>query len=137
MRNDSVEADLQAFFEADHHDAAAVYLFGSVARGDATDASDVDVGVLYVAAPPMTFDGLPLALEGELERLLGRPTQVVALNHAPADLRIRVLRDGVLVLDRDPSTRVRFEIQTRNEWFDLEPVLRAYRGTDRAAGPAR
>ena len=114
-----------------------MYLFGSEARGEATDASDVDLGVLYVADPPSTYDGLPLELEGELERLLGRPTQVVAMNHAPVDLRVRVLRDGVLVLDRDPTARVRFEIRTRNEWFDLEPVLREYRKTGAASGTAR
>ena len=134
MEDDAVAGRLRAFFEADHHDAAAVYLFGSEARGEATDASDVDLGVLYVADPPMTYDGLPLALEGTLERLLGRPTQVVTLNHAPVDLCVRVLRDGVLVLDRDPTARVRFEIRTRNEWFDLEPVLREYRGTGAASG---
>ena len=137
MKDDSIAGRLRTFFEADHHDAAAVYLFGSVARGDATESSDVDVGVLYVADPPMTYDGLPLALEGELERLLGRTTQVVTMNHAPVDLRARVLLDGVLVLDRDVPARIRFEVRTRNEWFDFEPVLREYRGSGAASGPAR
>ncbi len=106
---------------------AAVYLFGSVARGDDRPGSDVDVGILYRRDPQPTLDGLPLRLEGEIERLLGQATQVVTLNTAPADLRARVLRDGVLILDRDPSLRIRFEVQTRNEWFDLQPILREYR----------
>ena len=105
----------------------AVYLFGSVARGDDRSRSDVDLGVLYRRDPPAGFDGLPLRLEGEIEQLLGHTTQVVALNAAPADLRVRVLRDGVLILDRDPSFRIRFEVRTRNEWFDLQPILREYR----------
>ena len=49
------------------------------------------------------------------------------MNSAPADLRARVLRDGVLLVDRDPSLRIRFEVRTRNEWFDLQPILREYR----------
>jgi len=49
------------------------------------------------------------------------------MNRAPADLRVRVLRDGVLLADRDPPLRIRFEVQTRNEWFDLQPILREYR----------
>ena len=114
-------------------EAAAVYLFGSVARGDDRPGSDVDLGILYRRDPPPTFEGLPLRLEGEIERLLGRPVQVVTLNTAPADLRARVLRDGVLLLDRDPSLRIRFEVRTRNEWFDLRPILREYR---RAGAPA-
>ena len=104
-----------------------VYLYGSVARGDDRPGSDIDVGVLYRRDPPATFEGLPLRLEGEIERQLGRATQVVTLNTAPADLRARVLRDGVLILDRDTSARIRFEVQTRNEWFDLQPILREYR----------
>ena len=39
-----VEARLKGFFEEDPRGAVAVYLFGSVARGDAGPASDVDVG---------------------------------------------------------------------------------------------
>ena len=137
VKNDSIAGRLRTFFEAEPHDAAVVYLFGSVARGDATESSDVDVAVLYTSDPPLSYDGLPLTLEGELERLLGRTTQLVTMNHAPVDLRVRVLRDGVLVLDRDPPARIRFEVRTRNEWFDLEPVLREYRGTGAASEPAR
>jgi len=89
----------------------------------------VDVGILFTIPPPLTFDAQPFALEGELEQLLGRPVQVVVLNHTPVDLRIRVLRDGHLLLDRDRSARIRFEIETRNEAFDLEPILRMYRSS--------
>ena len=123
----------QFFAERETGDAAAVYLFGSVARGDDRPGSDIDLGILHRRDPPPTLDGLPLRLEDELERLLGRAVQVVTLNTAPADLRARVLRDGVLILDRDPSLRIRFEVQTRNEWFDLQPILREYR---RVATPA-
>jgi hypothetical protein len=49
------------------------------------------------------------------------------LNRAPVDLRVRVLRDGRLLVDLDRSARIRFEVQTRNEAFDLEPILSRYR----------
>lgn len=116
-------------------DVVVAWLFGSFARGDAGADSDVDVAVLSRHTPAATFKALPLRLEGELERLLRRTTQVVAMNSAPADLRARVLRDGVLLVDRDPSLRIRFEVRTRNEWFDLQPILREYRRMEkRAAG---
>ncbi len=38
-----------------------------------------------------------------------------------------MLRDGVLLLDRDPSARIRFEVRARNEFFDLQPILALYR----------
>ena len=57
---------------------------------------------------------------------------MIVLNDAPVDLRIRVLREGHLVVDRDSSARVAFEVRTRNEAFDLEPVLSLYRSGGRA-----
>jgi predicted nucleotidyltransferase len=123
----AVEARLMAFFGADPRGAVAVYLFGSVARGEPRPSSDVDVGVLFAEDPPATLGAPQFALEGVLERLLGRAVQVVALNHASADLVHRVLRDGRLVLDRDPAARIRFEVRRRNEYFDLAPIRRLYR----------
>jgi predicted nucleotidyltransferase len=106
---------------------AAAWLFGSVARSTARPDSDVDVGVLYRQTPPLTLDGLGLDLEGDLERALGLPVQLVVLNRAPVDLIVRVLRDGKLLVDLDRSKRIRFEVDSRNEYWDLEPYLRLYR----------
>ena len=84
MRRQAVVRQLGQFFaERETGDAAAIYLFGSVARGDERPGSDVDLGILYRRDPPPTLDGLPLRLEGELERLLGRAVQVVTLKPRP------------------------------------------------------
>ncbi len=123
-----IEARLRRLFEAQPGDVVAVYLFGSVARGTPGPSSDVDVGLLLAGAPPPTLEGLRLDVEGDLERELGLPVQVVVLNVAPPDLVHRVLRDGRLLVDRDPSARIRFDVRARNEYFDLEPFLRRYRG---------
>jgi predicted nucleotidyltransferase len=106
---------------------AAVYLFGSVAAGTDTPASDIDLGVLYEVPPAARLDAGPLDLEGDLERRLGRTVQLVVLNSAPVDLRIRVLRAQRLLVDRNKPARIRFEVATRNEYFDLEPMLLEYR----------
>jgi uncharacterized protein len=126
-----IKAKLHDFFSArgDAEGLAAAYLFGSLARGTARPNSDIDVGVLYVDAPPPGLEGLAFHLEAELERLLGRPVHLVVLNRAPVDLAQRVLRDGCLLLDRDHSGRIRFEVRTRQEFWDLEPFLRRYRRT--------
>lgn len=115
----------------------AAYLFGSVARGGSAPPADVDLAVLYAHTPPPRLDSLPIALQGALERALGVAVDIVVLNRASADLVHRVLRDGVLVLDRDRSTRIRFEVQKRNEYFDLLPLLRRYRRSDVARGSER
>ena len=112
---------------ASRQDVVAVYQFGSSVRGEARPDSDVDVAVLFEASHRATLDAPRFVIEGELERVLGRPVDLVALNDAPVDLRIRVLRHGRLLLDRVPQARIAFEVRTRNEAFDLEPVLARYR----------
>ena len=118
---------LAAFFASQPATVVAAYLYGSQARGDATPASDVDIAVLFDAPPAATLDGPQLTLQSDVERQLGCPVDVVVLNTASADLVHRVLRDGVVILDRDRAVRLRFEVARRNEYFDLEPVRRAYR----------
>jgi uncharacterized protein len=108
-------------------DLAAVYLFGSVARGTAGPASDIDVGALYRATPASTLEAQPFGDEAALSQLFGRSVQVIAMNAAPVDLVHRILRDGILVIDRDRSRRIAFEVRSRNEYFDLLPILREYR----------
>jgi predicted nucleotidyltransferase len=118
---------LRAFFSEPPPGTAAVYVFGSVARGTASSRSDVDVGILFDTHPPRTLDGLSLDLRDRIHDTIGRPVDLVVLNLAPADLVHRVLRDGVLVCDRHPAARIAFEVQRRNEYFDLEPMRQRYR----------
>jgi uncharacterized protein YutE (UPF0331/DUF86 family)/predicted nucleotidyltransferase len=124
-----IEAKLRGYLSThgESEGLAAAYLFGSVARGTARPDSDVDMGVLYVDEPPPGLAGLGGHLEAALESLLRLPVQLVVLNRAPVDLAKRVLRDGILLLDRDRSRRIRFEVRTRQEFWDLEPFLRRYR----------
>jgi predicted nucleotidyltransferase len=111
----------------------AAWLFGSEARGTATAASDVDVAILTGAPPPRTLEELPLDLEADLETATGRRVQVVVIDRAAADLVHRVLRDGVLLVDRDRPRRVRFEVAARNLYFDMAPIWRACRRRGAAA----
>ena len=125
----TIETRLRDFLSAhaEEEGIAAAYLFGSVARGTPRPGSDVDVGILYSEAPPQTLKGLGFRLEGDMEKLLGLPVQLVVLNRAPVDLIFRVLRDGKLLVERDRSKRVRFEVKSRFDYWDLEPYLRMYR----------
>jgi predicted nucleotidyltransferase len=105
------------------------YLFGSTARGQTRAGSDLDIAVLFASDPPHTLAGLHLDLADDLSAATRRPVDLVVLNRAPVDLIHRVLRDGILLLDRDPSARIRFEVRARNDYFDLLPYLQHYRRT--------
>jgi predicted nucleotidyltransferase len=127
MHDSSVVATLRAFFAGHDHDIACVYLFGSRARGNAHSGSDVDVAVLFARPPAAGLKGLALDLADDLRKVLGAAVDLVVLNHASPDLIHRVLRDGVLVSERDRAARVRFEVDARRRYFDLLPYLREYR----------
>ena len=107
-RNDDRLANLDEFvalveawmatFDTDEQ-VLAGYLFGSVARGEDTHRSDVDVAILLRTVIPGRLDDVRSSLEAAIERSLHRRAQVVVLNSAPPDLVHRVLRDSLLLLD--------------------------------------
>jgi hypothetical protein len=88
--------------------------------------------VLYSAAPPGTLLERPFRLEADLAELLGRDVQCVVMNDAPADLVHRILSAQCLLLDLDPTKRIRFEVRARNAYFDLKPFLDRYRRVESA-----
>jgi len=118
---------LRGVLEAAPSEVLAAYLYGSRARGSSKPGSDLDLAILLRQTPPPTLRSAARDIEGAVERALRMPTQVVVLNSAPADLTHRVLRDGIVLLDRDRAARIRFEVQARNEYFDLASVRRLYR----------
>lgn len=108
----------------DREQVAAAYLFGSQARGSQGPLSDVDVAVW--AMPGMDarqrFE-LRLALAQAAQRALGgQRVDLVVLDDASPLLRHRAWRDGELLLDRDPRTRIRDEARTLVEYLDTKPL---------------
>jgi predicted nucleotidyltransferase len=108
-------------------EVVAVYLYGSYARDTATAGSDIDLGLLLTAPPEPKLGNVLREVEAAIEERLGRQVEAVALNRAAPDLVHRVLRDGVILLDRDRSARIKFEVRARNEYFDLAPLRSLYR----------
>ncbi len=127
MDRDRLAQEIAHVFAARNETPAAVYLFGSVARGEGRADSDVDVAVLYGKPVQPGLAGLKLALAGDLEERLGQPVDLVVLDNQPPDLVHRVLRDGWMVLETNRSARIRFEVSARNAYFDVLPTLRRYR----------
>jgi predicted nucleotidyltransferase len=71
---------------------ASLHLFGSVARGQATEASDVDLVVEFDRAVGLFA---VLRLQARLESWLGRRVDLVTRDSQTPDLPERVLAEGL------------------------------------------
>jgi uncharacterized protein len=78
---------------ADAVGAANVRIFGSVARGDETPESDIDLLVDFPASERGLFPLLRLA--GEVEAIVGRPVDIAAVEVMAAPVRDRALAEAV------------------------------------------
>ncbi|HSF41224.1 MAG TPA: nucleotidyltransferase domain-containing protein [Thermoanaerobaculia bacterium] len=128
MDPQAIESQLRDFLAArvEEEGIAAAYLFGSVARGTARPESDVDVGILYSEEPPTEEH----RLQSQIEKSLGIRAQVVVLNQVPPELAVRIFSEGDRFIERDRRKMVQFEVDTRNEYWDLERYLDMYRKTN-------
>ncbi|MGH7541861.1 MAG: type VII toxin-antitoxin system MntA family adenylyltransferase antitoxin [Gemmatimonadota bacterium] len=106
----------------DDPEVVFAYLFGSVVKGRPRSSSDLDVAVFFDAERKGTgrLDAAERALdlEARLEARLGRPVQVVVLDHAPPELVQNVLGPGRLLFSRDEEVRVRFYVEAGRRLYD-------------------
>jgi len=81
------------------HGVTRASLFGSAARGEMTDASDVDVLVeLPKDVHGYEYIALKMDLKEQLENTLGRNVDVVEYNLIKADLKRYILPTQVQIL---------------------------------------
>lgn len=101
----------------------ALYLFGSRARHEETEHSDVDIGVLWHRKH--SLDDV-LLLEDALERRLGLHVDVVDAGRASAFLALDIIR-GERVFCADQDLCDEFELYVMRRAGDLAPFERERR----------
>ena len=111
---------------ADRDEVAVAYLFGSAARGQMTQLSDVDVGLLLTNGPQNLLRYRARLMEDLSRALAGRSVDVVLLDEAPPALAARAIREGQMLLCRDNTRRVRFEVRALQRDFDTAHLRRIY-----------
>jgi predicted nucleotidyltransferase len=97
----------------------AALLHRSQATGRAGPGSDIDVGVWV---DPMLDADARLDLRLELIREIGEALDLVVLNDASPLLVQRARQSGVLLVDREPRTRIRLETRALIEYLDTKPL---------------
>lgn len=99
------------------------YVFGSAVKG--SDAPrDLDVAVVGGSGTSL---GELLRAQVDLERAVGVPIDLHEFERLPVDLQFRVVREGTVMVDRDPPARIRREIEVMNAYHDLAPYLERIR----------
>lgn len=119
-------SDLAAALAA-RPEVVTAYVFGSTIHGAAAPR-DLDVAV--VVRPPAGLDAL-LRVQVELERAVAVPIDLHDLERLPVDLAFRVVREGEVLVDRDPAARVRREIELLHAYHDFAPHLERIRAGTR------
>ena len=103
-------------------DVVAIYRFGSTATGQAVRDSDVDIAVLPAAPLESSFRW---DLQERLAVSLHRPVDLVDLLQASTVMRMQVLESAILLFERDPAVRLRFETAACSGYARLNEERRA------------
>lgn len=99
---------------------ALVVLFGSRARGDATERSDWDLGILAGADFDREQFLADLVAALHTERI-----DLVDLDRAGGLVRFRAARDGVPVFEAEAGAFAQFWFAAVSFWCDMGAIIRA------------
>lgn len=99
-------------------DILFAYLFGSFGKGKHFPLSDVDIAVYL--KEPSDIQKKKMEILGTLIDILQTDEiDLVVLNSAPLPLRMRILENKKVVVDREPFLRHHYESLTMREYFDF------------------
>ena len=108
-----------------------VVVFGSIARGDFREASDVD---LIVDGPATTSFETMVRFRGSMTERLGRAVETLMLRDAldSPEVLVRAFEDGHVIRDRRSQWEALIRDRPRFE-AGAQAVLRGYAGREAAA----
>lgn len=114
---------ISAFLKS-RDDILFAYVHGSFAREE--KFADIDIGIFL--REPARLDPLDLELELEtaLQSLIRFPVDLRVLNFAPLGFVYNVIKESILVVDKDADLRADFEGKIFKKYFDFAPYRKRY-----------
>jgi len=126
MDRPAIIKKISSYFET-KEEVNTVYLFGSIAKGKDREKSDLDLGILF--KPGLNsierFEK-NLAHAVDLEEIFNIPIDVIDLRSADPFFLHQIFLTKIIVLDKDPSIRVNFEVKSRKAFFDRQYFYQKY-----------
>jgi len=116
-------------------DILFAYLFGSRVKGSVNQRSDWDIAIYFNTSIKQNGRWPEFELEAEISRTLEAAIQVTVLNGPlPPVFGFEIIKDGLLLLDRDPNLRIDFENRTLRHYYDWQYFLNRQMETERKKG---
>ncbi len=114
---DDLLTEAYEYLRADK-DILFAYLFGGLARKKARPLSDVDIAVYCEEGS--FFPEKKLEILGNLAGILKTDEiDLVVLNRAPLAIRMKILENKKVIVDKAPLARHRYESLTMRQYFDF------------------
>lgn len=109
-------------------DIILAYLFGSVARGEMTLLSDIDIGILFDSGiNAMQRLDIKLKLMGEISSACGlNKIDIVDMDKSSTLLNYNIIKHGKILRSVDENMRVRFETRMISRYLDEKYYLRRH-----------
>jgi len=98
-------------------DVIFAYLFGGLAKGDATPLSDVDIAV-YLDEGVDCIEAKLDILEDLIDILNTDEIDLIVLNQSSLALSMNVIRNNRLIVDKQPFTRHAHDSLVMRKYFD-------------------
>jgi predicted nucleotidyltransferase len=95
----------------------AIYIYGSMSKGEGRSDSDVDIAIL--TDKPLRVQDVIL-IKAKLERMLKRDVDLLDLRRASTEMAYQVTTDGICILGEESEKTGLFDVAISSMYFDLE-----------------
>lgn len=119
MQIDQFKKILNPIFQEEKN-IIAVYLFGSLAKNEEREDSDLDLALLY--KPGFSYD--LSSLREKIWTAVRIEPQITDLREVDLILQQRILAEGILIYEADYIARANFVEKVIIEYCDFEPVYK-------------
>lgn len=102
------------------NDVILAFLFGSFAKGNVTSSSDVDIAILFNQHPD--FYAISNMSQKLSKMLINKHVDIVPLNNASPIIKMQVLKNGIILVNKDSKSYNEFFVSTIIEYDDLKQL---------------
>jgi len=105
-------------------DIIFAYIYGSFVRSD--KFSDIDIGIFVRKKRSLEPLNYEFKFEKEIQSFIHLPVDVRIINHAPLSFVYNVIKEGILITDKDASIRADFEGIIFKKYLDFAFFRKQY-----------